>query len=303
MVDITPHKALSVVPSDESENNQPLSRGERDQIARYLENSDRPLLRLFSGFGIAIVTLMGYLAAYAYEVGYARVLHIPTYFIRIDMTNGLAAVLILVGVSLTCLPGGYFFVDDFGESAQGLTWSIAMLVIVALSLYGGILLPNYWKTFLKVIGIVLGWAALLFVSFGRHLYLARRARRSHANKRDAEIVELLWLYDPKHRRGLAFALMIFLGLMITEMAFLRGQVAASERKTFLTKSGSPNLIIVRRYGDLFIGYPIYKAHDEIDERWFQVIHVGEDKSKFGYEELGEIFQRKNLILFPWKGLD
>jgi hypothetical protein len=239
------------------------------------------------GLIVAAISAIAYLFAFAYEAGFAEVFNIPLSFITIRLTNVfvIAGSLSLVGQLVLNIGNLIFVVSSTfsGLISQRMKflmlfflWSVALIIItVGTRLQTGVI---------RV--LVIGWAIGLLFQFIFPLLTQRdingyREKLAAQDKLDAHTQDLLGLLAQRLGVG-PYNLMLSL-LMALVVVYYAGQSAAMRQDRYLVTSTSPQMVVLRVYGDNIICAPIDRNSGSI-EHSFTVLKLGEDPDLMLYSE-------------------
>jgi hypothetical protein len=219
---------------------------------------------LTDGIVIAVATAFAYLATFLYEVGYCSSFHIPYALISPNTSTLLVAAAAIGWIFLTSANLLGFTTPLFRRAKKGDTgWAILGYLAVAAILWIKIYEPTLKQTgwaILAVLAIFIGVPLVLIITRALILFLWRTVRRpkkpaTEVSTQTSEAKqeyffsadEFLenWLPQKVSRWILFIA-----GTLL--FSFVVGDGNARTQKRFLITKGSPELVVLRIYGDVMI---------------------------------------------------
>ena len=233
------------------------------------------------GFIVAAISAVGYIFAFVYEAGFAKVFSIPLSFIAVSLTNVLivAGSLLLVGNLVFSTANLVFTVSDRFNGPISKRVKLLMPVLLysmalALVAAGTRLLSK------AIIGLMIGWLISIFFEFIFPL-LTQRGKGSYQEKlvaqdeldartRGSDLYGLL-----ARRFGVGPYNLVLSLLMALVVIYFAGQSEAMRQSRYLVTSTSPEMVVLRIYGDKMICAPIDRDSGEIEPR-FTVLKVADD---------------------------
>lgn len=259
------------------------------------EKQNKPRFRITEGILLALAPAFSYLLAFYYEKGFTQYFKIPTKFIQI----GLIEVLILTSIGLTIVILFVVLLANFNLLFLNFRFEEihpmirprllailpgVMIFVIFFSLFGQARW-QYWITWLLV---AIGIAAIYFVL---PLFTQRKVS-GYTNKLMAQ--EELDESNPGiytiigRRYGWGFILLVCFVILSTIIAQNAGLAEAVKQKDFLVLGTSPEMVVLRIYGDKMITAPFDRKTQEVQSR-FVIKKVGEDDNLvISPEEIGPL---------------
>jgi hypothetical protein len=239
------------------------------------------------GFIVAAISAIAYIFAFVYEAGFAKIFSIPLSFITISLTNVLivAGSLLLVGQLVLSVGNLVFAVSDkfngpISKRVKRLMPVLLYSLALAFLASGTRLLSSL------MIGLIVGWLIGIFFEFlfplltqrGRGSYREKLVAQDELDARTKDLYSLL-----ARRLGVGPYILMFSLLMALVVVYYAGQSAAMRQSTYLVTSTSPEMVVLRIYGDNVICAPFDRNTGEVEPS-FVVLKVGEDPELMLYSE-------------------
>jgi len=212
---------------------------------------------LSEGLLIAGVSLAGYSIAFAYEAGYAGYYGIPWQFISLTLTNVLASIagLLVVLSLLFNLYNMAYILFCQGDTPHPAIVELARLGPLSLLLLGALFIFGVqWQAW----SITLTPVALVFVFKFILPLLTRRDKATYrakllAQKILAQSVSVPLDVVTKAYGNQPIQLFVSIGCLVA-LAFLVGRAKAINEKNYYVDSSTPNVVILRFYGDTLVAH-------------------------------------------------
>lgn len=254
--------------------------------------------RISGGVLIGSAPFVGYLVAFLYEAGYARVFEVPFEVIGVSVTNVFISIFALIGVAA--------FLGLTAQVPRGfLTWGVRsesylrdpvalrslkleplvypFLVLFAISLYDWHFTP--WVAIL----VFLSWPVYLFLwPLMRQRSVAGYREKLRAQDAVEEKDEGSWnrWITSLIRRGLFAPLSA--AIIVVVGAFYAGTFNAIREKDFLSSAKDPSLVIVRIYGDTVVARKISTKNPRRLTADLFVWKIGEQPLQARRKEFGRL---------------
>lgn len=241
------------------------------------------------GLIIAACSIVAYLLTFVYEAGFARFFRIPLEFITLNLTSifVVAGALLVVVIFLFLLTELIFTILNRGDNPiyRGVVRLIPVFLLFAalLFLYG-----VQWREWIWIAVVMI---MLAFLEFGFPL-ITQRHKIHYRDKLEAQEEVERQVETPIDRAiwrmgstAIIIILCLWLGLSISYHA---GHAAALKQDEFLVATTSPEMVVLRIYGDKLICAPFERATKEV-QRSFIVLKVAEDpKLMLRLEKVGPL---------------
>lgn len=259
---------------------------ERERTAR-TPLSEGVIAAASEGFIIAAISAVAYIYAFVYEAGFAKVFSIPLSFITLSLTNVLivAGSLLLVGQLVFYVANLVFTV--FGKFDGPISTRVKLLtplLLYSLALvfltFGTHLLSSF------IVVLIGGFLLGIFLHFVFPL-LTQRSKGDYREKlvaqdrRDAQATDLWSLLA--RRLGVGPYNLILSLVMALFVVYIAGQSAAMKQSEYLVTSTSPEMVVLRVYGNNMVCTPLDRSTREVEPN-FVVLKVGEDPNLMLYSE-------------------
>lgn len=220
-----------------------------------MESTTRNLLT--EGILLAGVSAYVYLVTFVYEYGYCSYFLIPRSLIDPNLSTVLVAAATIGGVFVSSLklmglsaplfraaadPNLAPYREFFGFNALFVLLGIFFATVYGLTLRGTLI-------FLGLVGVfeLLYFAPVLLFKRDKPL----RERFDAYRRQKSDQLDLPALFAEWYGVGWLRPALISLGLLF--VAYFVGHGEASRKQQFLVSKASPDIVILRNYGDLFIG--------------------------------------------------
>jgi hypothetical protein len=251
------------------------------------------------GLIIASIPIIAYTVIFIFESGYTSAFEIPQEFIASDLT----AALIVSGFLLTTALASYFFSNIIFMITSAVPEPIArrlrrlfppLLISFVLSLMYGTLWG--WKSWAFVgcslaIVIIVEFLTPAITQRGKGSYFEKLEARDQQRKKllmkePETITDVL-----KKRLGVDIGLFLFLLLVGGFLIHNAGRSKALTQRTFLVTNTSPEMVVLRIYGDKMVCAPFDRTTREVDQS-FVILKIAEDSHLMLHrEEIGPLSSR------------
>jgi len=244
-----------------------------------MTNSKTTNLRISEGIILALSSAGAYLFAFYYEKGFASVFSIPVSFITITLTSILTFGAILLGVILFSLPGISLLLTFTESNTRPILKRTLLPIIIAVILlfvqfyFFGI---DNWEQLLPIIIIV-----FLIVLLQLVLPLIKQKSGKYIDKLEAyekERAADLFVDAAvvvRDRFGNAPIIIVLIFLFGITIAGTAGRSEAIKQEEFLVTNTTPEMVVLRIYGDNMICVPFDRITGEI-EKDFTVLKITDD---------------------------
>lgn len=245
------------------------------------EKKQKRKLPLSEGLIIAASSVIAYLFAFIYEAGFAKIFDIPLHFVTLSLTNVFitGGSLLLISLTLFILADLIFVI--FVSFLKSDSPIYRRLVKLAPMVFFSIALLFFQiNTALQagLKGLIASWLLIAFFEFGFPL-ITQRHKASYRDKLEAQdqlVVQRETLRD--YAVGLLgeglYRTIYFLSLALV-VTYVAGQSTALRQREFLVTATSPEMAVLRMYGDKMICAPFDRSTGEV-ERSFTVLRIAED---------------------------
>jgi hypothetical protein len=249
---------------------------------------DRAKLFLSEGFMIAAASACAYLLAFNYEKGYAQHFSIPVQLINVS----LATILLFIALALGFLALSVVYLSPFltmlGHPRRRYFFIIALYAVVPIYLYG----PSDWRRWLPLASVFLGGVVLFgLIDYGVPLLAHKKAGDFQARyEAQAALDRAHPSFAVALHRWLGFdAYFLFASLIaFSFIASTAGEAEALQQKTFYVTNTTPELVVLRIYGDTVIAAPFDRASKEVHKS-FRILKVSDDAGlALTLEEVGPL---------------
>ncbi len=265
-----------------------------------MKNSKSNNPRISEGILLAISSASAYLFAFYYEKGYASVFNIPVSFINVSLTSILTFGAIIISLILFLLPFiNLFFVVTIGRMNTTLQRAIIPVVLLFVFLlvqiyFFGIAGLKDWY-FVLIFLCILIFLSLVFpliVQPGKTFI----SKLEVQEKLDLQFVDAISLMHIKFGKEALLVLAVFLfGIYVAPSA---GKSEAIKQEEFLVTNTTPELVVLRIYGDNLICVPFNRTTGEIEENFSVIKNTGETGLALRLEKLGQLHLPKITPVAP-----
>lgn len=254
-----------------------------------MKNSKSNAPRISEGVLLALLSAGAYLLAYYYEKGYASAFNIPTSFINISLSSILTFGTILVGLILFLMPFiNFFFMVTVGRIHPALLRAIIPIAFIFIFLliqvyfFGFQTLRDWYLVLIYVVVFSLLQLAFPLIQSGK-TYVSKLEAQE---KIDGEVVDAYALIQNKFGKDSLLVIIAFiLGMYI---ALSAGRAEAINQKDFLVTNSTPELVVLRIYGDNLICVPFDRITGEIEQNFSVIKNTGDISLALKLEELGQL---------------
>lgn len=242
---------------------------------------------------IAAFPIVAYVITYAYESGYAGIFGIPSDFITLNLTTVLVVTGALFGVILTLFIYANFILYILPKSDSPIFRGVVKLLpLILLSVAYLLLYGKLWRYWIfPVICILL----FILMEFGFPLItqkgnLSYREKYEEQEKIEGKVKGIVEYVLPLVGRGAFIAILsLFLVLIFSWEA---GRSRALKQDKFLIVKASPELVVLRIYGEKLICAPFDRTTKEITGT-FTILKTGDDPNlKLSLEKVGPLHMEK-----------
>lgn len=263
-----------------------------------MKNSKNDKPKISEGIILALSSAGAYLFAFYYEKGYASVFKIPTSLISINLTSVLIFGAIFIGVILAVLPYANFLLSiTVGRTHPAIQRAIIPVILVFIFLAIQIYLFGFsnWQNWIVVLVI---FVILLFLQFVFPLLTQRG--KTYAEKLEAQentdrqVVDTYALIQRRFGNESLLIILFFLGGMFTSLS--AGMAEAIRQEEFLVTNTTPELVVLRIYGDNLICVPFDRKTGEIEQSFSVIKNTGETGLVLRLEKLGQLHLVKAPII-------
>jgi hypothetical protein len=256
-----------------------------------------PKFRLPEGLIIAALSAIAYLLVYVYESSYAEVFGIPSEFITFNLTRVFIVIFALLSVVGAVLWIANALVMLLPTTPNPIAKRLRRISPAILFVVGLVYIYRHdWNLALMAAASGLAMPILFEFAFplvtqrGKGSYLekleADQQQRERRRRKGEEVETLL----DKGAQILGWEVILILiylwfGLLLTYGA---GRSAARNQRKFLITNTSPEMVVLRIYGDKMVCAPLSRSTGEVERR-FVVLKVAEDPDlMLGLEEVGPL---------------
>ncbi len=227
------------------------------RLVGFIDMKENKRNYLTEGVAIAVLTLIGYVAAYQFEVGFCSFWQIPNYFIDISLltviTSNIAFIYFLLAIMFCILPIELIFkkILKHRSKLRILVIIDIVCVFILISTFRGYGTDS--KFYIYLIGIILlnifmftNW----YVSVKKHTEEKKSDGESVQEDKEPEVpsgfFELLLSI-----LGMRFFLVLMLLPMSISIASAAGSFHAKQPKNYLVIKPE-GLVLIKRYGETYI---------------------------------------------------
>jgi hypothetical protein len=222
------------------------------------------------GIMIAAITAFAYVLSFLYEAGFCTSFNIPLSFISLSLTTILTAagglfivIIMLFGVIHILYMIGILDTKNPVSLAFQRTTLFSLLLLANVLLYG-----RCWIGWIRTAGTLLFFLLLEFI----FPLITQRGKGSYRDKLTAQ-VELEQearsfgniLRTRFGNMGVIMFLIIWYGLMTAHTA---GRAQAHQQEEFLVIDHSPEVVVLRIYGEYLITAPFDRSTKEIEKKLY-----------------------------------
>jgi len=254
--------------------------------------SEGSISLISDGLVVTTISIASYVILFAFEAGFANAFSIPLSFIELSLTNVLIVIssLLPLGYILFSLSNILFiFFDNFIGSIAQIIRKYFPLFIFTIALayltYGTYLLS------IVIRGFILSCMIVFFLEFILP-FLTQRGKGNYREKLEAQDkleTQIKTLNSILVRRiGVTPYVLVFVLISVIILAYVAGYTRAAKQTTYLVTSTSPEMVVLRIYGDNIISAPFSRNTREVKPS-FVVLKVGDDYTlKLNYEHIGPL---------------
>jgi hypothetical protein len=264
-------------------------------IAITMENVKQNNPKISEGIILALASASAYLFAYLYEIGYAIIFKIPESLISVSPTAILTFGAILISIFLLFVPiANLFLMIVFARAHPALQRAIIPVIllftflIIEIFLFG----PSNW---LYWIGFLILFVYILYLQLIFPLITQRSktytSKLEGQEKTEQQFADSFVILRNRFGKDSVIIVMVFMiGLSISVSA---GMGEAIQQKNFLVTNTTPELVILRIYGDNLICVPFDKNTGEYEPSFSIIKNTGETGLILRLENLGQLHLPKN----------
>lgn len=250
--------------------------------------SDKPSIS--EGMIIALSSVVAYLLAFYYEKGYASVFKIPTSLISINLTSVLIFGAVLINIIIFVLPYANLLlmltvhrVNPVIQRAINLIIILFLIVMVQIYFFGF----SNWKnwSYLLVILVVSLFFQFVFplISQSGKTYVEKLEAQEETERQFTDSNVLV--QNKFGNNTLWIIVFVFAGIYI---ALSAGMAEAIKQEEFLVTNTTPELVVLRIYGDNIIGVPFNRITGDVEQSFSVIKNTGETGLVLHLEILGQI---------------
>ncbi len=231
---------------------------------------------LSEGIIIGLGSLFGYLIAYRYHLGFVNYFGIPSDFVVLSITDVIFAVLAIIMLVLFMLFIGNFlyFLVPKGNNVLSIKF-LRVSIIGIFTLFYSYLYGTHWQEWIWLLGF---FVMVLFLEYAFPL-LTQRVKKSYREKLkaqeeiDAQVGDIYTHISS--RIGLTRYVILSILLLLVFLSYPKGRYDASKKDEYLVTATSPEMAVLRIYGDSIICAPFDRATKKIYKR-FHIIKMNEE---------------------------
>jgi multidrug efflux pump subunit AcrB len=249
---------------------------------------------LTEGLLVAGIPIVAYLLKYSYELGYADAFSIPWELITIDLPNILllsvnlmlagVVVLFLIAISMPFFKGENVILRSLIKSLFSILIILPWLVLSMLRHDKVILFLAVGFFLLVQYGL---FVSPLLTQRGKMGYAARLAAAEFKLKRLMNFLDYSFGWKLKH-----LIVVIFVLVSLVASIKLIGESVGIGKVTFMVNKSSPEMVVLRVYGDKLICAPFDRTTKEV-KRTFTILKTGDDPNlQLSLEKVGPLHVEK-----------
>ena len=227
------------------------------------DNIGRAKFFLSEGIIIAAASACAYLLAFNYEKGYAQHFSIPIQFVNVSLANLLIFVAVVVAFLTLSIVYLNLFFGMLGHPRLRYFFMLFVFVGAAVYLYG----LSDWRHWLPyVVGLLIVLVMTGLLDYGLPLLAHRKAGDFKARyEAQAAIDQADPSFVVRLHRWLGFDVyFLFTSLLIScLLASTAGDAEALQQKEFYVTDTTPEMVVLRVYGDTMIAAPFDRATKEV----------------------------------------
>ncbi|RJP50866.1 MAG: hypothetical protein C4557_08850 [Anaerolineaceae bacterium] len=250
--------------------------------------SDNP--RISEGIILALSSAGAYLFAFFYERGFASIFKIPTSLITIDLTTVLIFGVIFIGVILLISPFINLLLSlTVGKIHPSIQKAAIPIIFIFIVLLIQIILFGFsnWKNWFFLLVYFVAFSFLQFV----FPLITQRGKKyadklEAQNNADMQHVDIPALMQRKFGNDSLLIVLVFIFGMVTALS--AGAAEATKQEEFLVTNTTPELVVLRIYGDNLICVPFNRATGEIEQSFSIIKNTGETGLVLRLEKLGQL---------------
>jgi hypothetical protein len=252
------------------------------------QKSEKP--KISEGIILALLSAGSYLFAFYYEKGYASVFNIPTSFISVNINSILVFGTILASILLIVLP----FVNMFIFLTTGRVHPIIQRSLISVLFLGVVLLfqiyiygLSNWRSWILILIFLVIFLFLDFVfpvlTQRGKTYVGKLESQEEFDQQFTSFFSLL-----RAKLGNTALMIVAVFLVGMYIASTAGTAEAIRQDSFLVTNTSPELVVLRIYGDNLICAPFDRASGEIEQSFSIIKSSGETGLVLKLENVGKL---------------
>lgn len=246
------------------------------------------------GIIIAVIPILAYLVTFSYEVGYAGFFLIPQNLITLNIINFFAVCGVLLSLFVILLWPILIYIDLVKKETNVITLRFVKLFPFYLWLVVNELLYGFtlWREWILslIIAIILS-----IIEFGAPL-LSQRHKGSYNEKLKADLeadLKTETIFDRLLQfLGWKIYLFTLIFIFMLLISYNVGRAEALKKVNFLVVDTSPEVAVLRIYGDYLICVPFDRGSREV-QRSFVILNMSESfKTTLKLEKIGPLHPKK-----------
>lgn len=255
-----------------------------------MPTQETQVFKLSEGLLLALASAAAYLFAFYYEKGFASVFKIPIAFVAIALTTILVFAAVTLGLLVFLFPIANLLTMLLPSAANPVllrairpVFLLAIYVIVQAYLFG----LSHWQRWLPLTIAFLVVVALQFVfplfTHKNRTYIGRLEAQEDIDRKVVGVLDYVSrLFGPD---PLIVGLVFWFGISFSESA---GMAQALNQAEFLVTNTSPEMVVLRVYGDNLICAPFDRNTKEVKSD-FVFLRIAEDPNLvLSPEEVGPL---------------
>lgn len=235
---------------------------------------DRAKHFLSEGIIIAAASACAYLLAFNYEKGYAQHFSIPIQLINVSLVNLLIFVAVVIGFLTLSVVYLNLFLGMLGHPRLRYFFIVIVFVGATAYLYG-LSDWRHWLPYVVVLLVIFMMNGLL--DYGLPLLAHRKAGDYKARyEAQAAIDQAHPSFVVRLRRWVGFdVFFLFAALIMSSLlSSTAGDAEALQQKEFYVTDTTPEMVVLRIYGDTMVAAPFDRATKEV-RKSFRLLKISE----------------------------
>lgn len=230
------------------------------------------------GFIVAAISVTAYLFTFVYEAGFAKVFGIPLSFVTVGLTDVFIAggSLLLAGLLVLTVGNLAFMVSaKFGGPIWRRIVSLTPMFLCSIALFFFVAGTRLQEALTGLIG---AWLMILLFEFGFPLLTQRHKNGYREKLRAQDKLDARTMDVPGYlakRLGSRLYSIIYTLMLTLFVIYYAGQSAALRQSRFLVASTSPEMVVLRVYGDKIICVPFNRDTRQVEQS-FVVLRMAQD---------------------------